>query len=166
MKLRSVILDTTVRFVFDAAIVLSIYFLFAGHNQPGGGFIGGLVAAAAIALKYVTGGLVSVLHSVRVRPWMLLAFGLALACATTLWPLVAGDAPLDQQAFEWQIALLGDVKLTTATIFDTGVYFIVVGLALSILESLGDESHGGADDGTDDASVDEDDVQSEREDVR
>ena len=54
---RSLLLDTTVRLVFDSVLVLSIYLLFAGHNQPGGGFVGGLVAAAGIALRYVAGGI-------------------------------------------------------------------------------------------------------------
>jgi multisubunit Na+/H+ antiporter MnhB subunit len=140
MRLRSVIFETTVRLVFDAAIVLSIYFLFAGHNQPGGGFVGGLIAAAALALRYVAGGLDETLAVARARPWSFLSAGVLIAAGTALWPLLGGRALLDQRAFSWTIPLLGDVKLTTATIFDTGVYLIVVGLVLTILESLGDES--------------------------
>ena len=134
---RSLILDTTVRLVVDGALVLSIYLLFAGHNQPGGGFVGGLVAAAAVALRYIAGGLDDVLSMLRVRPWGFLSAGLALASGTALVPLAFGDAPLDQQAVEWQIAVLGTVKFTTATVFDTGVYLIVVGLVLMIVEALG-----------------------------
>src|SRR5690606_35513308 len=67
---RSLIFDTTVRLVFDAALVLSVYMLFAGHNQPGGGFVGGLVAAAAIALRYIAGGLVDALDVIPARPWL------------------------------------------------------------------------------------------------
>jgi multicomponent Na+:H+ antiporter subunit A len=148
---RSLILDTTVRLVFDAALVLSVYLLFAGHNQPGGGFVGGLVAAAAIALRYVTGGLDEVRTLTSVRPWTFLAIGLALAAGTGLVPLAAGEAPLDQRAFEWDVALLGHVKLTTATVFDTGVYLIVVGLLLMVFEGLG-ESLGQSPDGADDGA--------------
>lgn len=140
MRLRSLILDTTVRLVFDAALVFSVYLLFAGHNQPGGGFIGGLVAAAAIALHYIAGGLDDTLALVRVRPWFFPAAGLLLASATAILPLLTGGAPLDQRAFEWTVPLLGDVKLTTATIFDAGVYLIVVGLVMMIFEGLGDEA--------------------------
>jgi multisubunit Na+/H+ antiporter MnhB subunit len=138
--LRSVILETTVRVVFDAALVLSVYFLFAGHNQPGGGFIGGLVAGAAVALRYVAGGVDSIRTVVGFRPWMALSVGLALACGTALSSMFVGDGPLDQRAFEWTLPLLGDVKLTTATIFDAGVYLIVVGLALMIIETLGEDT--------------------------
>ena len=137
---RSLILDTTVRLVFDAAVVLSIYLLFAGHNQPGGGFVGGLVMAGAIALRYIAGGLDEVRGLVPVRPWTFLAIGLALASGEALLPSLLGDSPLDQRAFEWDVAVLGHVKLTTATIFDAGVYQVVVGLTMMIFEGLGDES--------------------------
>ncbi len=135
---RSLILDTTVRVVFDAALVLSLYLLFAGHNQPGGGFVGGLVAAAAVALRFIAGGLDEVRSLTAVRPWTFLAIGLALASGTALAPLAAGDAPLDQRAFEWDVTLLGHVKLTTATVFDAGVYLIVVGLLFMVFEGLGE----------------------------
>jgi multisubunit Na+/H+ antiporter MnhB subunit len=136
---RSLILDSTVRLVFDAAIILSLYLLFAGHNQPGGGFVGGLVAAAAIALRYIAGGLQEVASMTPVRPWTFLAVGLLLAAGTALVPMLGGGAPLDQDAFEWDLALLGHVKLTTATIFDSGVYLIVIGLMLMVFEGLGED---------------------------
>jgi multicomponent Na+:H+ antiporter subunit A len=137
---RSLILDTTVRLVFDATLVLSLYLLFAGHNQPGGGFVGGLVASAAIALRYLAGGLSEVRSVLRMQPRTFLSVGLVLAVGSALVPLVLGNAPLDQEAYEWQPALLGSVKLTTALIFDSGVYLIVVGLLLMVFEGLGDES--------------------------
>lgn len=140
MRLRSLILATTVRLVFDAALIFSVYLLFAGHNQPGGGFIGGLVAAAAISLRYIAGGLDETLAAVPLRPWLLPSAGLMLAAGTAIWPLFVGAEPLDQRAFEWHVPLLGDVKVTTATIFDTGVYLIVVGLILMIFEGLGDDA--------------------------
>jgi len=135
---RSLIVDTTVRLVFDGALVLSVYLLFAGHNQPGGGFVGGLVAAAAFALRYLAGGLDEVHAASPLRPWTFLALGLGVVVATALVPVLLGDPPLDQRAFEWQPAVLGKVKLTTATIFDAGVYLIVVGLVLMAFEGLGE----------------------------
>jgi multicomponent Na+:H+ antiporter subunit A len=136
---RSLILDTTVRLVFDAALVLSVYLLFAGHNQPGGGFVGGLVAGAAIALRYIAGGLDEIHAMVPMRPWIFLSVGLALAAGAALVPIVVGQTPLDQRAFEWDLAVLGNVKLTTATVFDSGVYLIVIGLVLMIFEGLGED---------------------------
>ncbi len=135
---RSIILDTTVRLVFDAALVLSVYLLFAGHNQPGGGFVGGLVAAAAFAARYIAGGLDEVHAAAPVRPWLLLSSGLLVASAVALVPVGLGDGPLDQRAIDADIALLGHLKLTTATVFDTGVYLIVVGTILMTFEGLGE----------------------------
>ncbi len=136
---RSLILDTTLRLVIDHALVLSVYMLFAGHNQPGGGFVGGLVAAAALALRYIAGGLADLRSLVPVRPWIFLSIGLFLAAGTALQPVLGDAGPLDQRAFEWDVAVLGHVKLTTATIFDTGVYLIVVGLVLMVFEGLGED---------------------------
>ncbi|MGE0881242.1 MAG: MnhB domain-containing protein [Acidimicrobiia bacterium] len=135
---RSLILDATVRLVFDGALVLSVYLLFAGHNRPGGGFVGGLVAAAAIALRYIAGGPAEIAS--RVRPWTLLAAGLALAAGTALWSIASGGPPLDHGARELDLGVLGTAKVTSATVFDTGVYLIVVGLVLMIFEALGDDS--------------------------
>ena len=136
---RSVILDTTLRLVIDLALVLSVYLLFAGHNQPGGGFVGGLVAASAFALRYIAGGLADVRSLVPLRPWTFLSVGLLFAAGTALLPVLSDAAPLNQRAFEWDLAVLGHVKLTTATIFDTGVYLIIVGLALMVFEGLGED---------------------------
>lgn len=144
MMRRSVILDTTVRLVFDAVLVLSIYLLFAGHNQPGGGFVGGLVAAAAIALRYVAGGNEAVRATLRLRPWSLMAVGLALATATALTPLLFGDPILDNAKFSADLPLLGHVKVTSAVFFDSGVFLVVVGLTFMIFEAFGDEPPAGA----------------------
>lgn len=137
---RSLIMDTTVRLVFDAALVLSVYLLFAGHNQPGGGFVGGLVAAGAIALRYIAGGIDQVRSLVPIRPWTFLSIGLGLTSGSALLPLFFGNAPLDHELFERHIAILGDVKVTGAAVFDGGVYLIVIGLVLMIFEGLGEES--------------------------
>jgi multisubunit Na+/H+ antiporter MnhB subunit len=134
---RSLILDATVRLVFEGAMVLSVYLLFAGHNQPGGGFVGGLVAGAAIALRYIAGGLDEVHEAVPARPWLFLSAGLAVSAASALVPIALGDEPLDQRAFAWDVPVLGDLKVTTATVFDTGVYLIVLGLVLMVFEGLG-----------------------------
>lgn len=143
---RSLIFDTTIRLVFDAALVLSLYILFAGHNQPGGGFVGGLVASAALALRFLAGGPAEVAETVRIPVRLLPALGLVLAVGTALVPLLLGAGPLDHEAWTWQIIGLGEVTFATATIFDSGVYLIVVGVTLLIVEALGVEALD-ADDG-------------------
>lgn len=145
MNRRSLILDTTVRLMFDSAIVLSIYFLFAGHNQPGGGFVGGLVVSAAVALRYLAGGIDELKAALRIPASVMLSVGMMLAAGTALLPLAFGGTPLDQKSVEWKFEVLGKVKLTSATVFDAGVYLIVIGLILMIFEALGERNAPGTD---------------------
>ena len=65
---RSLILDVIVRLVFHSALLLGLFLLFTGHNRPGGGFVGGLVAGAAVSLRYVAGGIDEVRDTLPVRP--------------------------------------------------------------------------------------------------
>ena len=135
---RSVILDTSVRLLFPSALVFALYLLFAGHNQPGGGFAGGLVAGAAVVLRYVAGGIDEVRGLLRVAPWTVLGTGLAVATVTALVPLALGEPILSSHAWEAEVALLGKVKLTSPLFFDIGVFLVVVGLVLMALEAFGE----------------------------
>ncbi len=83
------------RVAFVAVMVGSLYLLFAGHNQPGGGFVGGIVAGAAIALRYIAGGIDEVRRLSRSRPWTILGAGVLLAVTVAIVPLLLGDAVLD-----------------------------------------------------------------------
>lgn len=136
---RLLVLDVSVRLLYPSIIVLSLYFLFAGHSQPGGGFVGGLTAAAAISLRYVAGGVGAVRNSFRLQPWTILGGGLALSVGTAIFPILLGRTLLEHATFERDVAVLGHVKATSALPFDIGVYFIVVGLVLMIFEAFGDD---------------------------
>jgi multicomponent Na+:H+ antiporter subunit A len=134
-----VVVDVAVRLVFTAVMVGSIYLLFAGHNQPGGGFVGGIVAGAAVALRYVAGGIDDVRSLSRAHPWTVLGAGLLLSAVTVLVPVVLGGAPLEGARWETDLPLLGHVKVTSALSFDVGVYLLVLGLVLMVFESFGDD---------------------------
>jgi multicomponent Na+:H+ antiporter subunit A len=136
---RLPVVDASSRALFASIMVLSLYFLFAGHNQPGGGFVGGLTAGAAISLRYVAGGVESVRNTFRSPPWAILGSGLALAVGMAITPLFFGDSILEHSLFERSLPLLGTVKTTTALIFDIGVYLVVVGLVLMVFEAFGDD---------------------------
>lgn len=138
---RLVILDRSVRLLFHPVMIASLYLLFAGHNQPGGGFVGGLVAGAAVAMQYVAGGIEEVRRVSRFRPWTILGSGLLLAFVTAGVPLALGrGAILESALFEMEVPLLGNVKTTSALPFDLGVYLLVVGLVLMIFEAFGDDA--------------------------
>lgn len=139
---RSVIMDTVTRLVFHSALVLSLYLLFAGHNQPGGGFVGGLVAGAAFILVYVAGGIDDVRALSRVPPWIVLGGGLVLSTAATIAPVFFGDAALESSHLAFDLPALGHVELSSTLVFDAGVYGIVVGLVLMVFEAFGEDPVG------------------------
>lgn len=138
MKPRpSMILDTVLDGVFRTALLFSLFLLFAGHNAPGGGFVGGLVAAAAIMLRYVAGGVDEVEEVVRLRGSTLLGGGLLLAALVGLGGWVWGDTFLASAKVEVTVPVFTTLKATTALPFDVGVYLVVVGLLLTIIDALG-----------------------------
>lgn len=138
---RSLILTTSVGALFHTALLFSVFLLFAGHNAPGGGFVGGLVAGAALVLRYVDGGAETVRRVVRVEAPVLLGAGIALAVLTGALPWLAGGQFLESAAFDLEVGPL-HLHGTSALPFDIGVYLVVVGLVLGIVEHLGGEADG------------------------
>lgn len=136
---RLLVVDTSVRVLYHSILVLSLYFLFAGHNQPGGGFVGGLTAGAAVSFRYVAGGVDEVRKAFRLRPWTILGGGLLIAVVTATVPIVLGGSVLEHGDIEWTIPVIGVLKTTSALPFDIGVYLVVVGLILMMFEAFGDD---------------------------
>ncbi|MFT4135318.1 Na+/H+ antiporter subunit A [Microbacterium sp.] len=136
---RSIMLEVIVRILFHTIIVVSIYLLFAGHNLPGGGFAGGLVAGMALVMRYIAGGRYELGAASPTDAGRLLGAGMALAVACAVVPIFFGLAPLTSAVLEAELPLLGHVEFVTSTIFDVGVYLVVIGLVLDVLRSLGAE---------------------------
>jgi multicomponent Na+:H+ antiporter subunit A len=136
---RIVFVDVSAQIVFYAVLMGSLWLLFAGHNQPGGGFVGGLLAGAAIALRYTAGGMREVRTMSRFRPWTVLGAGLLVAGVTATLPLLFGDPVLSVASATWTLPLAGAVKVSSALAFDIGVYLTVVGMVLMVFEAFGDE---------------------------
>ena len=133
---RSIILEVTARLIFHAVLVFSVYLLFTGHNTPGGGFAGGLVAGLALVVRYLAGGKFELAEAARFTPSGLLGTGLILSVLTAVGGWFWGDAVFKSIYVEGTLPLLGELKFGTPTFFDIGVYLIVVGLMLDILRSL------------------------------
>ncbi|GAB2933149.1 Na+/H+ antiporter subunit A [Rhodococcus aerolatus] len=136
-ELRSLVLEVAARLVFPTIMVLSVYFLFSGHNAPGGGFAGGLTAGLALVVRYLAGGRYELGETVPVDVGAILGVGLLLAGGTAAASIALGAPVLSSAVLEVTLPVLGDVKLVTALFFDVGVYLIVVGLVLDVLRSLG-----------------------------
>lgn len=136
---RSILLEVLVRLLFHPAIVVSIYLLFVGHNAPGGGFAGGLVAGLALVARYLAGGRYELGEALPVDAGRVLGAGLLLAAGTAAAPLLFGATVFQSAWFETEVPVLGVLSVGTSTLFDIGVYLIVVGLVLDILRTLGAE---------------------------
>ncbi len=136
---RSILLEIVVRILFHSIIIVSLYLLFAGHNLPGGGFAGGLVAGMALVMRYIAGGRYELGAAAPTDAGRFLGFGLALAVSTAIVPLLFGLAPLTRGILETEIPLIGRIEFVTSTLFDVGVYLVVIGLVLDVLRSLGAE---------------------------
>jgi multisubunit Na+/H+ antiporter MnhB subunit len=128
--------------IFLAVMIASVYLLVAGHNNPGGGFVGGLVAGAGVTVRYVTGGIDDVRSLARVRPWTILGAGLLVSSVTATLPLLFGDRPLEAATWEIDVPVFGHVKLSSVLAFDVGVYLVVVGVILMVFEAFGDDYEG------------------------
>ena len=136
---RSIMLEVIVRILFHTIIVVSIYLLFAGHNLPGGGFAGGLVAGMALVMRYIAGGRYELGAASPADAGRLLGAGMAIAVACAIVPVFFGLAPLTSTFFEAELPVLGHIEFVTSAIFDVGVYLVVIGLVLDVLRSLGAE---------------------------
>lgn len=117
----------------------SLYLFFAGHNNPGGGFIAGLMTASAFALVYMIFGQATARQIMRFSYPVLIAVGILLAALTgSIGPLV-GD-PFFTHYFDYfTIPLIGEVELTTAVPFDFGVYLVVIGTTLAATLTIAED---------------------------
>jgi len=111
-------------------ITLSLLVLLRGHHEPGGGFIGGLLAAAGFGVHGLAFGPSAGLRRLRIHPLRLAGFGLLLAAASGLVGLVQGGPFMDPW-WGGEVPAVG--KIGTPLLFDVGVYLVVVGGVTTIL---------------------------------
>ena len=135
--MESVILRTATRFLYPLLILLSLVVLYRGHNLPGGGFIGGLIAASAVMLRALAVGWDEIKASRVLKPITLMQYGLIIACLSSLVGLAVNNV-LFQAVWlpTWYLPVLGKLKLGTPIVFDIGVYMVVLGFALLCAKSL------------------------------
>lgn len=133
--MNSLILRTATRLLITVLLLLSVFLLLRGHDLPGGGFIGGLVAASALALYAIAYGSEAASRLLQVSPRFVLGLGLVLAVVAGLLPALTGQPFLTGL---WWIRDLGafEIKLSTPLLFDVGVYLVVIGVILTMLFSL------------------------------
>lgn len=127
--MNSLILGVGGRLLLPLSLAFSLYLLWRGHNEPGGGFVGGLVAAAGFAVHSLPRGRRSLRTMLRLRPTTIAVAGLLLAMISGL-PSLAGGAPF--LTHQWMAPWDG-LAIGTALLFDCGVYLAVAGSVLTFL---------------------------------
>lgn len=139
MKINDVILKTVVRFVIFIILTLGVYLFFAGHNSPGGGFIGGLVLGSAIVLLNLTYDAETVYQKMPFDFKKVAALGVFLATGTAIGSIFFEVPFLTQTGFSYTFPIIGEKHLTTATIFEAGVALTVIGTLVTIILSISED---------------------------
>jgi multisubunit Na+/H+ antiporter MnhB subunit len=133
--MTSSILQTAARLLMPLLLLFAIFLLLRGHNQPGGGFVGGLVVAASFVLYSIAFGVDTARRALLVRPSRLLGIGLLVALVSGL-PGVAAGQPF--MTAIWTTVGAGSTALDVGTplVFDVGVFLAVIGVVLTIVFTL------------------------------
>jgi multicomponent Na+:H+ antiporter subunit B len=139
----SILLRAATRYIVPVQLLFSVYLLLRGHNLPGGGFIGGLIAAGAFSLYVIAYDASVARRKLRIRPQFFIIIGLLLSLISALLSVVFGK-PAMTGLWDGAIPLhwlgLGSLKLGTPLLFDIGVYLVVIGITLLIIFTLEEES--------------------------
>lgn len=135
----SIVLRTATRYLLPLMLLFSVFLLLRGHNEPGGGFTGGLVAAAAFALYALSNGVRAARQILQFDVHTLIGFGLLTALVSGLVPWLSGQPFLTGVWGKLSTPWRSIVELGTPMFFDIGVYLVVLGVALMILFTLAEE---------------------------
>lgn len=135
--MESPILRSGARFLVPLMLLFSLFLLVRGHNEPGGGFVGGLVAATAFALVLLAEGRAAAERLLRWDPLAFVAGGLFLALLSGVPPLLRGRPFMTGLWLKVSLPVLG--KVGSPVVFDAGVFLVVLGIVLAILFALAEE---------------------------
>jgi len=138
--MNSLILNTATRVLVALMLLFSAYMLLRGHNEPGSGFIGGLIAAIGFALYAIAHGTEATRRALRIDPALIAMAGLGIALLSGLLPALAGDSLFT--GLWWFVGSDQDSKglpISTVLLFDIGVYLSVVGALLTLVLALEEE---------------------------
>jgi len=136
LKINDVILQTVTKIVVFIILTFGVYIFLAGHNNPGGGFVGGLVISSALVLLYLAFDIETVHKGILLDFKKVAAFGAFIVVATGIGSLFF-DAPFLSQTFVvYDLPLIGEIGLSTVTLFEAGVAFAVVGVVITIILSI------------------------------
>lgn len=134
--MKDLILRSGTRFLLPLMLLFSVFLLLRGHDAPGGGFAGGLVAVGAFTLLALAEGVDASRRLLKVNPRTLAATGLVTALVSGLPGALSGRSFMTGRWWELRAGLLGTLSFGTPLLFDIGVYLVVVGASLTVILSL------------------------------
>ncbi len=132
----SVILRKAARYLFPVIMLFSIYLLLRGHNEPGGGFVGGLAAASGFILNQLAFDLQSTKKLMNVESLTLIGVGLLTAMVSSVLTMLDGQPYFSSHWATIHITPAWHLEIGTPLVFDVGVYLVVLGVTLAILLSI------------------------------
>ncbi|QHZ45784.1 Na(+)/H(+) antiporter subunit B [Bacillus sp. NSP9.1] len=135
---NDVILQTVTKIAAFIILLFSFHILMAGHNDPGGGFIGGLMTSSSIVLLLLAYDLKTVQNILPINFIYVAATGLLISLSTGIGSFVFGAQFLSHAFDYFDLPLLGKTELATAVLFDIGVYLVVVGVTMTIIQTIGE----------------------------
>ncbi|MGY4690389.1 Na(+)/H(+) antiporter subunit B [Salibacterium sp. K-3] len=119
--------------------MFSVFIFFNGHHEPGGGFIGGLMTSSALVLLLLAYDLETIKNVLPIDFKIVTAAGLLTAVGTGMGSFFFNEPFLSQTYGYRHFPVLGELELATALIFDIGVYLVVVGITLTIIQTIGED---------------------------
>ncbi len=133
----SLILYLAARYLMPLLLLFSVFLLIRGHNEIGGGFVGGLVAAAGFVLYAIANSVSAARRILRVHPRNLIAAGLLIALMSGLVGWLNGQPFMTGAWLNQPLPVIG--KMGTPMLFDFGVYLVVIGVTLLIIFTLAED---------------------------
>ena len=134
--MNSVILQLATPYVRSLLMFFALVALLRGHNYPGGGFIGGLLAALAIVFYSLAFDRRQVQKNLKIKPEGYVAFGLAIVLLSFLPSLFKSEVLMKGIWVTIPMGILGELELGSPLLFDVGVFMAVIGVTLKFFFTL------------------------------
>ncbi|MEQ9454120.1 MAG: MnhB domain-containing protein [Phycisphaeraceae bacterium] len=137
--MSTIILRISMSLILPIGLVFALYMAFKGHNEPGGGFIGGLMAAATLAIFRMSSGAAELDKLLPCHPRVLVSLGLSIALATAVAPLFVGEGLLRSYLWDLNLPFGESLHIASAMFFDVGVFLVVIGICVGMISRFSEE---------------------------
>lgn len=138
-EMTSPLFRTSMRLILPLSLIFAAYMFFKGHNEPGGGFIAGLVASVALAVYRMAEGPTALKRLLPIKPGLMAATGLGIALLTAVAPMLFGRPFLTSHLAHITLANHADLHISSSLFFDLGVLIVVVAASVGMINRLTEE---------------------------